>query len=102
MSRSHRKIMLVSNRVMHYRVPVYNYFHRRFAEHGWEFVVRSDELEKANAHPLEFDFKEVPATFGDYKAEIERTNPDVVIVFLHLRDRMTLPLIHWLKRRGTP
>ena len=96
-----RTVMLISNRVMHYRVPVYDYFHRRFAERGWKFVVRTDELEEANAHRIEFDFKEIPFGFRRYKAEIERLNPEVVILFLHLKDKTIWPLLHWLKARRT-
>jgi glycosyltransferase involved in cell wall biosynthesis len=97
-----KKVLLISNRVMHYRVPVYNYFWRRFREIGFEFIVRSDELQKQNPYALEFDFKELPFKFSRYKKEIERLNPDVVIVFLHLKDLMIWPLVHWLKLRGTP
>jgi glycosyltransferase involved in cell wall biosynthesis len=97
-----RKVLLVSNRVMHYRVPVYNYFARRFRQNGWELVVRSNEIEGANAHELDFDFKLISMSFKAYKAEIERIDPAVVILFLHLRDRIIWPLVHWLKVRRTP
>ena len=96
------RVLLVSNRVMHYRVPVYNYLHRRFEEYGWEFIVRSDELQEENPHALEFGFNEIPLEFALYKREIERANPDVVITFLRLKDLMVWPLVHWLKARGTP
>lgn len=97
-----RKVLLVSNKVMHYRVSVYNYFVRRFSEHGWEFMVRSVELQKENPHPIDFDFKEIPFEFALYKKEIERIKPDVVILFLHLKDPITFPLIHWLKWKNIP
>jgi glycosyltransferase involved in cell wall biosynthesis len=97
-----RKVLLVSNRVMHYRVPVYNYFTRRFRQNGWEFVVRTDDIEGANAHELDFDCKRIPMSFKAYKAEIDRIDPAVVILFLHLRDRMIWPLVHWLKARRIP
>ena len=97
-----KKVLLVSNRVMHYRVPVYNYFHRRFRELGWEFVVRSNQLQKENPHALEFDFREMPFEFSQYRSEIVRLNPNVVILFLRLKDLLIWPLAHWLKMRGTP
>ncbi len=62
-----KRVLLVSNCVMHYRVPVYNYLHRRFRECGWDFIVRSDELQKENPHSLAFDFKEIPLEFSRYK-----------------------------------
>jgi glycosyltransferase involved in cell wall biosynthesis len=97
-----KKVLLVSNKVFHYRVSNYNYFARRFREHGWEFVVRSNELEKQNPFPLEFDFKEMPFNFFHYKREIERIRPDVVIMFLRLKDVIIWPLMHWLRLKGIP
>src|SRR5258706_8543488 len=97
-----KKILLVSNRVMHYRVSVYNYFWRRFKENGWEFSVFADKLQRQNQNLLSFDFKEMPFRFGDYKREIQNLKPDAVILFLHLKDRIFWPLVHWLKLSGIP
>lgn len=97
-----RKVLLVSNKMFHYRVANYNYFAARLRELGWEFIVRASEIEANNPIPIEFDCKVVPFKFGNYKAEIEAIQPDVVIFFIHLKDRMIWPLIHWLKWRGTP
>jgi len=96
------KILLISNRVMHYRVSVYNYFARTFRKHGWEFMVRSNELQKENQHPLEFDFKEVDFTFRNYRDEIRSIDPQVIILFLHLKDRILWPLIHWVPLQKIP
>jgi glycosyltransferase involved in cell wall biosynthesis len=97
-----KKVLLVSNKVFHYRVSNYNYFTRSFREHGWEFLVRSNELEKKNPFPLEFDFREMPFNFFQYKLEIERIRPDVVIMFLRLKDLIIWPLMHWLRLKGIP
>lgn len=97
-----KKLLLISNKVMHYRVSVYNYFTRKFREYGWEFIVRSNELQKENPHPLEFDFKEIEFNFNKYKREIMEIKPHVVIVFLHLKDVIVWPLIFWLKFNKIP
>jgi glycosyltransferase involved in cell wall biosynthesis len=97
-----KRVLLVSNRVMHYRVSVYNYFCRKFQERGWELVVRSNELQKENPYPLNFDFKEVKHDFYAYKLEIEKIKPEVVIIFLHLRELMIWPLVCWLKFKNIP
>ena len=97
-----RRLLLVSNRVMHYRVSVYNYFSRRFRQHGWEFVVRSNELQSRDTCPLAFDFREIRFAFHKYRKEIEKIRPDVVIVFLHLKDPIIWPLVHWLKSKRIP
>ena len=97
-----KKVLLVSNKVFHYRVSNYNYFARRFREHGWELVVRASELQKQNPFLVEFDFREMPMRFTAYKREIERLRPNVVITFLLLKNLMIWPLMHWLKLKGIP
>lgn len=97
-----KKVLLISNKVFHYRVSNYNYFARRFREEGWEFSVRANEIQKNNPYPPEFDFQKIPFSFSAYRKEIERLKPDVVIVFLHLKDLVIWPLLHWLKFKGIP
>jgi glycosyltransferase involved in cell wall biosynthesis len=97
-----KRALLISNRVMHYRVSVYNYFWRRFREHDWEFSVLANELQAQNQHDVQFDFAEVPFHFREYRRRIREAEPDAVILFLHLKDRILWPLIHWLKLRRTP
>ncbi len=95
-----KKVLLISNKVFHYRVSNYNYFARRFREEGWEFYMRANELQTNNPFALEFDFREIPFSFLAYRREIERLNPDVVILFLHLKNLIIWPLLHWLKLKG--
>ena len=101
-SQQTRRILLISNKVMHYRVSVYNYFWQRFRENGWDFAVLTNELQLQNQNRLSFDLVEKPFDFFEYRKEIRRINPDAVILFLHLKDRIQWPLIHWLKLSGIP
>ena len=97
-----KKVLLISNKVFHYRVSNYNYFASRFREEGWQFSVLANELQKNNPYPLDFDFREMPFRFAAYRGEIERQQPDVVILFLHLKNLIIWPLLHWLKLKGIP
>lgn len=97
-----KRILLISNKVFHYRATNYNYFAKRFREEGYEFVLRASEIQKNNPYAPEFDFKTVPFSFSNYRREILQLKPAVVIVFLHLKDLMIWPLLHWLRLKGIP
>jgi glycosyltransferase involved in cell wall biosynthesis len=97
-----RRVLLVSNTVMHYRVSVYNYFHRRFGELGWEWHVLTDRMQPQNRLEPRFPVEEIPFRFADYRRRIQELNPAAVILFLHLKDRLLWPLSHWLKLRRIP
>lgn len=101
-ARRRRRILLISNKVFHYRVANYNYFARRFREEGYDFIVRADELQRNNPYPPDFDYETAAFGFHRYKREIEAIEPNVVILFIHLKDLFIWPLLHWLKLRGIP
>jgi glycosyltransferase involved in cell wall biosynthesis len=97
-----RRVLLVSNLVMHYRVPVYNYFHRRFRELGFEFSVVADGVQEQNQILPQFELREVPFDFSAYRKIISETQPTAVILFLRMKEFITWPLMHWLKMRRIP
>ena len=102
MAEPHKTVLLVSNTVMHYRVSVYNYFHQRFGEEGWEWRVLTDRLQSQSKIPPKFQIEEIPFNWTVYRNRIIQIKPDAVILFLHLKDKIHWPLIHWLKWKGIP
>jgi glycosyltransferase involved in cell wall biosynthesis len=97
-----KTVLLISNKVPHYRVSVYNYLHRRFAAHGWELKVASNAMQKESKLQVKFEFHELKFRFSEYRSLVNRLKPDAVIVHLHLKIPLFWFLIHWLKLKHIP
>lgn len=96
-----KKILLVSNYVFHYRQKVYNYFAGRFAEERYEFHVLANEYQNVGYKAL-FVRHTLPFSVNGYERKIDEISPDIVIVFLHLKDKIQISLIHYCRRKGIP
>ena len=97
-----KTLLLISSKVPHYRVSVYNYLHRRFRENGWEFKVASNGMQPQSKLEVKFDYREIEFKFAKYRKLIQETKPDVVMFHLHIKDPIFWLLIHWLKLKGIP
>lgn len=96
-----KRILLVSNYVFHYRQKVYNFFAERFAEDGYEFHVLSNEYQDAH-YNFKFLQHTLPFSIKGYFDKISEIKPDIVIVFLHLKDKIQLPVILYCRMKGIP
>jgi glycosyltransferase involved in cell wall biosynthesis len=97
-----KTLLLICNKVPHYRVSVYNYLHRRFRERGWEFKVASDTRLRESDQELKCEFHEIRFGFFRYRHLVRTVDPDAVILHLHLKIPMFWPLLHWLKLKRIP
>lgn len=97
-----KTLLLISSKVPHYRVSVYNYLHRRFREQGWEFKVASNGMQPQSKLEVKFDFREVEFKFAKYRKLIGDIKPDVVMFHLHIKDLIFWLLIHWLRLKRVP
>ena len=95
------KVLLISNKVLHYRSLIYNKFYELFKYEGFEFHVASNNYQETN-FPIEYKKHEIPFGFKQYKNFIQQLNPDVCIFFLHLKDKLFIPLIMWCKIKKIP
>jgi glycosyltransferase involved in cell wall biosynthesis len=102
MTPGRKRVLLVSNTVMHYRVSVYNFFWQEFGREGWDFEVLTNRMQPQNQNPPSFPVEEVPFRFDLYRRAILERRPDVVILFLHLKNPVFWPLLHWLKWKRIP
>ena len=96
-----KNILLISNHVFHYRQKVYNAFVERFHNDGYEFHVASDSFQDAGYN---FKFKDhvVKMTIRNYISLIDEIKPECVIVFLHLKDYIQIPVILYCRLRKIP
>lgn len=96
-----KKILLVSNKVMHYRARIYNAFYDKWKTMGYEFHVVSNDYQKVD-FDIRFKKHELPLGSIRYANFINELKPDVVINFLHLKDTMIIPLTYYCRFKGIP
>ncbi len=96
-----KKILLISNRVMHYRSRIYNRFFHFFKEMGYEFHVISNEYQKVD-FPIEYERHQLPFGFKAYRNFIRELQPTICINFLHLKDKLIIPLTLYCRFRKIP
>lgn len=97
-----KNVLLISNKVLHYRIKVYNYIHSRYKEKGYELVLITNMIQSNSEEKPEFNALIEPFNFFKYIKRINAINPDYVIVFLHLKNLIMLPLIFFLKFKKIP
>ncbi|MCD7789576.1 MAG: glycosyltransferase family 4 protein [Bacteroides thetaiotaomicron] len=96
-----KKILLVSNYVFHYRQKVYNYFAEKFDEEGYEFHVLAPEYQEAD-YDLRFHAHTLSFSIPKYLKKLKELEPDIVIIFLHLKDAVQIPIIYYCRAHRIP
>ena len=94
-------VLLISNNVFHYREKIYNYFYEKFKERNYDFQVLSNAFQNVN-YALHFTHFEMPFSVKDYIRKIKAINPQYVILFLHLKDKVMIPIIWYCKIHKIP
>jgi glycosyltransferase involved in cell wall biosynthesis len=96
-----KKILLISNHVYHYRINNYNYFTKKFKQEGYSFQVLATGKQDVD-FGVDFPLDVLPPNFSKYKKYIDREKPDVVIFFMHLKDKIIFPLMYYCKWKRFP
>lgn len=80
---------------------MYNEFSELFKKDGFEFHVMSNEFQNVG-YTFQFVAHTIPFSVKGYCRKIDEIQPEVVIVFLHLKDRIYIPVIHYCKKNHIP
>jgi len=96
-----KKILLISNEVLHYREKIYNNFYGKFFDAGYDFQVASNRFQDVGIE-LRFKHYQIPFSNSKYTKLIDNVAPACVILFLHLRDTIMVPIILHCKMKKIP
>lgn len=96
------KVLLISNKVLHYRIKIYNYLNSRFKKKGYELIILSNEIQLNAGIDPEFETHIAPFNIFKFVKRIKRIKPDYVILFLHLKNFIMIPVILYLKIKKIP
>ena len=96
-----KTILLVSNDVLHYRQKVYNDFYERFQKDGYCFRVLANRFQQVG-YTLNFPHDEIPFSVKAYLDKIRAIRPAAVILFLHLKNTVMIPIILYCRAHRIP
>ena len=97
-----KKILLISNKVFHYRLKIYNHFHKKFKEDDLKLILLANEVQENTGIETEFDIHIESFNLIKYLRIIKSIEPDYVIIFLHLKNLIMIPIITYLRMRKIP
>jgi glycosyltransferase involved in cell wall biosynthesis len=97
-----QNIVLVTNKLFHYRVPVYNYFSIEFEKRGYHLIVLSNDIQQDIPDKINFEYQIIPFKYSLYTKKLKEISPCQAILFLHIKDLIFIELIYWFKKKKIP
>jgi len=95
-----KKVILITNELLQYRIEVYNFFYERLSKKNMELFVLANKIQDNISNEIKFKHKIIP--FKKYLSEINRYNPDTAVIFLNLSYLIIWPTIYFLKLKNIP
>lgn len=86
-----RVLLLHSDIIPHYRVPIYSYLGSYLKRYGFDLEVASDGIQAENPYPIEFQYTKMRFSVSNIARFIYRQQIDVIIDYMGLRDRYLFP-----------
>ena len=88
-----RVVIIQKEPILHYRASIFNYFNAMFPKYDFHLTVLAECIQQGNPHPIEFDFIQTKIAFGRIIKYLNTIRPDVIVIFLGLRDLVIWPLL---------
>lgn len=105
-------LLISSDKIPHYRVPVYNYLSQYFKKYQFILTVGSEGVQEDCPHTIRFLYEETDLSFKNLKKLFLCKKPDVAIFWLGphlymlpvlvLAKLLDIKVIHWGHRRPMP
>lgn len=95
-------VLLQREPILHYRVSVYNYLARNLSSNGYDLTVVAESIQRENPYPVQFKYIRAKVSPVGILRKLWSLTPDVVIIFLRLRDWAIWPLLINSRIRGLP
>jgi len=97
-----KKILLISKGTKHYKFYVFDYFRECLKKKGYDLHLLTRKIKDVKRSIIPPSFKEIELNFKNCKKHIKAIDPETVVLFVHLKDFSTWPLIFWLKIKKIP
>jgi glycosyltransferase involved in cell wall biosynthesis len=92
-------VLLHQDKILHYRVSIYNYFFKSFKKNNYDFSIISNGIDRHNPHPIGFTHYDIELGTKSILGLLKTIRPDIVIFFVNLKNIYLFPVLFWCKIR---
>ena len=81
MDNGRKSILLISNKIFHYRIPIYNYLNQRFGIEGYSLTVIAPKIQGLKYYKNDFNLHITNTSIYNYykiKKYIRQNNPPLI------------------------
>ncbi|MBN1126158.1 MAG: glycosyltransferase family 4 protein [Sedimentisphaerales bacterium] len=88
-----RVLLLHAGIVQHYRVPIYNYFAKRFEEDNISFLIACESIQSDHLSLCNVTSHKINMNLWSWLAVVRKVRPEVVILFTGIHNYFVFPFI---------
>jgi hypothetical protein len=92
--------LVQKEKILYYRVSIYNYLQNNFVKHGLRLVVLAESAERGNPDGIHFELIRMKIRSVQLLQQLEKLKPSAVIIFLSLKHSVIWPVLLYALVRG--